>query len=131
MYLFFLFSNIDFYHHDFLVLYHKVSKFQFKLKWPFSVYSGQEALINAMNDELPRIQEQVYYGQINSRTDVLDKLLSENGVSRYNPQVKLLRFFLEYHIYIMILLLLYVCSNMILVGCRLLLMARSNQGLYL
>ena len=48
----------------------------------------QEALINAMNDELPRIQEQVYYGQINSRTDMLDKFLSENGVSRYNPQVK-------------------------------------------
>ncbi|XVF67689.1 hypothetical protein PTKIN_Ptkin10aG0141700 [Pterospermum kingtungense] len=49
--------------------------------------SSEEALINAMNDELPRIQEQVYYGQINSRTDVLDKFLSENGVSRYNPQI--------------------------------------------
>ncbi|KAE8669400.1 UDP-glucose:glycoprotein glucosyltransferase [Hibiscus syriacus] len=46
-----------------------------------------EALINAMNDELPRIQEQVYYGQITSHTDVLDKFLSENGVSRYNPQI--------------------------------------------
>lgn len=49
--------------------------------------SSEEALLNAMNDELPRIQEQVYYGQINSRTDVLDKFLSENGVSRYNPQI--------------------------------------------
>ncbi|KAK8617673.1 hypothetical protein V6N13_080581 [Hibiscus sabdariffa] len=49
--------------------------------------SNEEALINAMNDELPRIQEQVYYGQINSHTDVLDKFLSENGVSRYNPQI--------------------------------------------
>ncbi|XVE66939.1 hypothetical protein DITRI_Ditri08aG0119800 [Diplodiscus trichospermus] len=49
--------------------------------------SSEEALINAMNDELPRIQEQVYYGQINSRTDILDKFLSENGVSRYNPQI--------------------------------------------
>ncbi|XVE93241.1 hypothetical protein REPUB_Repub01dG0173400 [Reevesia pubescens] len=49
--------------------------------------SSEEALINAMNDELPRIQEQVYYGQINSRTDVLDKFLSENSVSRYNPQI--------------------------------------------
>ncbi|XP_017970879.1 PREDICTED: UDP-glucose:glycoprotein glucosyltransferase isoform X1 [Theobroma cacao] len=49
--------------------------------------SSEEALINAMNDELPRIQEQVYYGQINSHTDVLDKFLSENGVSRYNPQI--------------------------------------------
>lgn len=43
--------------------------------------------MNAMNDELPRIQEQVYYGQINSKTDVLDKFLSESGITRYNPQV--------------------------------------------
>lgn len=43
-----------------------------------------------MNDELPRIQEQVYYGHINSRTDVLDKFLSENGIIRYNPQVKVM-----------------------------------------
>lgn len=43
--------------------------------------------MNAMNDELPRIQEQVYYGHINSHTDVLDKFLSESGISRYNPQV--------------------------------------------
>ncbi|MBA0572609.1 hypothetical protein Golob_002937 [Gossypium lobatum] len=49
--------------------------------------SSEDALINAMNDELPRIQEQVYYGQINSHTNVLDKFLSENGVSRYNPQI--------------------------------------------
>ncbi|KAK8564297.1 hypothetical protein V6N12_036423 [Hibiscus sabdariffa] len=49
--------------------------------------STEEALMNAMNEELPRIQEQVYYGQINSHTDVLDKFLSENGVSRYNPQI--------------------------------------------
>ncbi|MBA0743070.1 hypothetical protein Gogos_005790, partial [Gossypium gossypioides] len=49
--------------------------------------SSEEALINAMSDELPRIQEQVYYGHINSRTDVLDKFLSENGISRYNPQI--------------------------------------------
>ncbi|GJU00156.1 hypothetical protein Tco_1110494, partial [Tanacetum coccineum] len=47
-----------------------------------------DALMSAMNDELPRIQEQVYYGQINSRTDVLDKFLSESGIQRYNPQVK-------------------------------------------
>lgn len=47
----------------------------------------QESLINAMNDELSRIQEQVYFGQINSRTDVLDKFLSESGFPRYNPQV--------------------------------------------
>lgn len=46
--------------------------------------------MNAMNDELPRIQEQVYYGNINSGTDVLDKFLSESGISRYNLQVKFL-----------------------------------------
>ena len=40
-----------------------------------------------MNDELPRIQEQVYYGLINSNTDVLDKFLAESGIQRYNPQV--------------------------------------------
>ena len=43
--------------------------------------------MNAMNDELPRIQEQVYFGHINSQTDVLDKFLSESGVSRFNPLV--------------------------------------------
>lgn len=48
----------------------------------------QEALMNAMNDELPRIQEQVYYGQISAKTDVLDKFLSETGIHRYNPQVR-------------------------------------------
>lgn len=41
-----------------------------------------------MNDELQRIQEQVYYGNINSYTDVLEKVLSESGINRYNPQVK-------------------------------------------
>ena len=40
-----------------------------------------------MNEELPRIQEQVYYGNIDSLTNVLDKFLSESGVRRYNPQV--------------------------------------------
>ncbi|KAJ4832577.1 hypothetical protein Tsubulata_030778 [Turnera subulata] len=49
--------------------------------------ANEEALMNAMNDELPRIQEQVYYGQITSRTNVLDKFLSESGISRYNPQI--------------------------------------------
>ncbi|TQD80729.1 hypothetical protein C1H46_033699 [Malus baccata] len=49
--------------------------------------SNEEALINSMNDELPRIQEQVYYGHINSRTDVLDKFLSESSTTRYNPQI--------------------------------------------
>ncbi|XP_050208760.1 UDP-glucose:glycoprotein glucosyltransferase [Mercurialis annua] len=49
--------------------------------------SREEALTNAMNEELPRIQEQVYYGHINSHTDVLDKFLSESSVSRYNPLI--------------------------------------------
>ena len=40
-----------------------------------------------MNDELPRIQEQVYYGNIDTHTNVLDKFLSKNGVQCYNPQV--------------------------------------------
>lgn len=48
----------------------------------------QEQTVNAMNEELPRIQEQVYYGHINSHTDVLDKFLSESGYRRYNPQVR-------------------------------------------
>lgn len=49
--------------------------------------SSEEALLNAMNDELPRIQEQVYYGLISSHTDVLDKFLSESGIMRYNPEI--------------------------------------------
>ncbi|KAK8965056.1 UDP-glucose:glycoprotein glucosyltransferase [Platanthera guangdongensis] len=49
--------------------------------------STEDACMNAMNEELPRIQEQVYYGQITSNTDVLDKFLSESGYRRYNPQV--------------------------------------------
>ncbi|XP_021717311.1 UDP-glucose:glycoprotein glucosyltransferase-like [Chenopodium quinoa] len=49
--------------------------------------SNEETLLSAMNDELPRIQEQVYYGNIDSHTDVLDKFLSENGVRRYNPLI--------------------------------------------
>lgn len=47
----------------------------------------QEETINAMNEELPKIQEQVYYGHVNSHTDVLEKFLSESGYRRYNPQV--------------------------------------------
>lgn len=43
--------------------------------------------MNALNDETPRIQEQVYFGHINSQTDVLDKFLSETGIQRYNPRV--------------------------------------------
>ncbi|KAL6515179.1 hypothetical protein OROHE_018811 [Orobanche hederae] len=53
----------------------------------FDLLLNLEALLNAMNDELPRIQELVYYGQINSHTDVLDKFLSESGVQRYNPTI--------------------------------------------
>ncbi|KAK1548954.1 hypothetical protein Q3G72_001893 [Acer saccharum] len=49
--------------------------------------SNEETLMNAMNEELPRLQEQVYYGQISSHTDILDKFLSESGINRYNPQI--------------------------------------------
>ncbi|KAL2460508.1 UDP-glucose:glycoprotein glucosyltransferase [Abeliophyllum distichum] len=49
--------------------------------------SSEEALMNAMNDELPRIQEQVYFGHINSHTDILDKFLLESGIQRYNPKI--------------------------------------------
>jgi hypothetical protein len=40
-----------------------------------------------MNEELPRLQEGVYYGAINIRTDILEKFLTEEGQPRYNPQV--------------------------------------------
>jgi UDP-glucose:glycoprotein glucosyltransferase len=48
---------------------------------------NEEALQNALNDETQRIQEQVYFGQIKSHTDVLDKFLSEAGIQRYNPRI--------------------------------------------
>ncbi|KAL0920817.1 hypothetical protein M5K25_009987 [Dendrobium thyrsiflorum] len=48
---------------------------------------SEDSSLSAMNEELPRIQEQVYYGQITSNTDVLEKFLSESGYHRYNPQV--------------------------------------------
>ncbi|XP_057737491.1 UDP-glucose:glycoprotein glucosyltransferase [Arachis stenosperma] len=48
---------------------------------------NEEALFNALNEETQRIQEGVYFGQINSHTDVLDKFLSEAGIQRYNPQI--------------------------------------------
>ncbi|KAF0915839.1 hypothetical protein E2562_039167 [Oryza meyeriana var. granulata] len=49
--------------------------------------SSEDATMNAMNDELPRIQEQVYYGHIQSHTDVLEKFLSESSYKRYNPSI--------------------------------------------
>ncbi|RDX75646.1 UDP-glucose:glycoprotein glucosyltransferase, partial [Mucuna pruriens] len=49
--------------------------------------STEEALLNALNDETQRIQEQVYFGQIKSHTDVLAKFLSEAGIQRYNPRI--------------------------------------------
>ncbi|XP_050875977.1 zinc finger BED domain-containing protein RICESLEEPER 2 [Lathyrus oleraceus] len=53
--------------------------------WYFTLFI--EALLNALNDETQRLQEQVYFGQIKSHTDVLDKLLSEAGIQRYNPRI--------------------------------------------
>ncbi|KAJ7513700.1 hypothetical protein O6H91_23G011200 [Diphasiastrum complanatum] len=46
-----------------------------------------EAAILAMNEELPRIQESVYFGKIKSHDDVLDSLFSEGSYPRYNPQI--------------------------------------------
>ena len=76
----------------FLVSIRKVHKIFWRNYWyvPFffyHLYSSKEATMNAMNDELPRIQEQVYYGHIQSHTDVLEKFLSENSYKRYNPSV--------------------------------------------
>ncbi|RZB96618.1 UDP-glucose:glycoprotein glucosyltransferase isoform B [Glycine soja] len=48
---------------------------------------SKEALIDALSDETQRIQEQVYYGQMMSDTDVLAKFLSEAGIQRYNPKI--------------------------------------------
>ncbi|XP_027931508.1 UDP-glucose:glycoprotein glucosyltransferase [Vigna unguiculata] len=48
---------------------------------------NEDALLNALNDETQRIQEQVYFGQIKAHTDVLDKFLSEAGIQRYNPRI--------------------------------------------
>ncbi|KAH7387951.1 hypothetical protein KP509_16G050200 [Ceratopteris richardii] len=51
-----------------------------------SATSLQAGLI-AMNEELPKIQEGVYFGHIASHTDILDKFLKEKTYSRYNPDV--------------------------------------------
>ncbi|KAG2548509.1 hypothetical protein PVAP13_9KG188900 [Panicum virgatum] len=66
--------------------------------------SNEDATMNAMNDELPRIQEQVYYGHIQSHTDVLEKFLSESSYKRYNPSItgksavkKFVSLFASYH----------------------------------
>lgn len=66
--------------------------------------ASEEATMNAMNDELPRIQEQVYYGHIQSHTDILEKFLSENSYKRYNPSItgknaekKFVSLFASYH----------------------------------
>ncbi|KAI4967941.1 hypothetical protein ZWY2020_010394 [Hordeum vulgare] len=48
---------------------------------------NEDATMNAMNDELPRIQEQVYYGHIQSHTDVLEKFLSESSYKLHNPSI--------------------------------------------
>ncbi|XP_078173674.1 EMS-MUTAGENIZED BRI1 SUPPRESSOR 1 [Carex rostrata] len=49
--------------------------------------ASEESLMNAMNEEMHKLQEQVYYGQISSHTDILDKFLSEGGYKRYNPSI--------------------------------------------
>ncbi|XP_068649445.1 UDP-glucose:glycoprotein glucosyltransferase [Aristolochia californica] len=65
-----------------------LSKLQCCLLMNGLVYeSTEDAPLNAMNEELPRIQEQVYYGHITSSTDVLEKFLSKSSYHRYNPQI--------------------------------------------
>lgn len=47
----------------------------------------QGGALAAMNEELPKIQEGVYFGHINSNTDILDKFLREKGYPRYNSHI--------------------------------------------
>lgn len=61
-----------------------------------SFFQVVNAAVQAMNDELPRLQEGVYYGQINIRTDILEKFLTEEGQPRYNPQVEYNQMALNY-----------------------------------
>lgn len=84
-----------------------------------------------MNDELPRIQEQVYYGHIQSRTDVLDKFLSENGISRYNPQVKHFGYITFWGYFSNNVVLLIVKYVLLMRWCRSLLMANRSSYLWL
>ncbi|KAG9456989.1 hypothetical protein H6P81_001497 [Aristolochia fimbriata] len=73
---------------SFFVFKQGLSKLQCCLLMNGLVYeSTEDAPLNAMNEELPRIQEQVYYGQITSHTDVLEKFLSGSSYHRYNPQI--------------------------------------------
>ncbi|GLJ16960.1 hypothetical protein SUGI_0293070 [Cryptomeria japonica] len=67
-----------------------LSKIQSCLLMNGLVYpSSQEpdSAIQAMNEELVKIQEGIYYGQIGSNTDILEKFLLESGHPRYNPQI--------------------------------------------
>ena len=48
---------------------------------------AQDAVLQAMNEDLMKLQEGVYYGHINSCMDILEKFFSESGHPRYNPHV--------------------------------------------
>lgn len=75
-----------------------------------------------MNEELPRLQEGVYYGAINLRTDILEKFLSEEGQPRYNPQVRNNHVVL-YHTFIIDCIISIFTTNSVIVTfsvCRLL-----------
>lgn len=43
--------------------------------------------LQAMSEELPKIQEGVYFGHINAHTDILEKFLKEKTYFRYNPDI--------------------------------------------
>ena len=49
---------------------------------------AQDAALQAMNEDLMKLQEGVYYVHINFHTDILEKFLSESGHPRYNPHVR-------------------------------------------
>ncbi|KAI5067704.1 hypothetical protein GOP47_0018232 [Adiantum capillus-veneris] len=46
-----------------------------------------EGGLQAMSEELPKIQEGVYFGHINSHTDILEKFLKEKAYFRYNLDI--------------------------------------------
>ncbi|MCO5576449.1 hypothetical protein L7F22_030259 [Adiantum nelumboides] len=46
-----------------------------------------EGGVQAMSEELPKIQEGVYFGHINSHTDILEKFMKEKAYFRYNPNI--------------------------------------------
>lgn len=91
------------------------------------IFFYQDASMSAMNDELPRLQEKLYYGQIHSRTDILEHFFSESSFKRYNPQVRWNVFYLNF---LLSFLLLDFLINGRAINCRLLLRAKTRKSLF-